>query len=161
MVVRHFLQRGVLPRVMNVASSAAAVHRQDFRVMIGRRSMGSTVADSFSVPSPADGSTPTVYDSLVKITFLDDEGNRRVVPGIVGKTLWETAVMHGIDIGPSSCGGAVEAVRSDTWTEPLYGEGMEWIKPSLWTRVSAVCYMNIGPITSCSPNHAWQVRSFW
>ena len=31
--------------------------------------------------------------------------------------------MHGIDIGPSSSGGPVEKVRSDTWTEPLYGEG--------------------------------------
>lgn len=31
--------------------------------------------------------------------------------------------MNGIDLGPASVGGAVEAVRSDTWTEPLYGEG--------------------------------------
>jgi len=31
--------------------------------------------------------------------------------------------MHGIDIGPASVGGAVEKVHSDTWTEPLYGEG--------------------------------------
>jgi len=31
--------------------------------------------------------------------------------------------MHGIDLGPASVGGAVEAIRSDTWTEPLYGEG--------------------------------------
>ena len=31
--------------------------------------------------------------------------------------------MNEIDLGPSSIGGAVEAARSDTWTEPLYGEG--------------------------------------
>lgn len=31
--------------------------------------------------------------------------------------------MNEIDLGPASVGGAVEAVRSDTWTEPLYGEG--------------------------------------
>jgi len=31
--------------------------------------------------------------------------------------------MNGIDLGPASVGGAVEAIRSDTWTEPLYGEG--------------------------------------
>ena len=31
--------------------------------------------------------------------------------------------MNNIDLGPSSVGGAVEEVRSDTWTEPLYGEG--------------------------------------
>lgn len=131
MIYRHLLQRGVLlPRVRNVVSSSSSSsavstihHRQGVPVTVGRRSMGSSVADTYSVPAPSDGSTPTVYDSLVRITFLDDEGNRRVVPGIVGKTLWETAVMHGIDIGPSSCGGPVEAVRSDTWTEPLYGEG--------------------------------------
>ena len=31
--------------------------------------------------------------------------------------------MHDIDLGPASVGAPVEAVRSDTWTEPLYGEG--------------------------------------
>jgi hypothetical protein len=31
--------------------------------------------------------------------------------------------MHGIDIGPASNGAVYEKVRSDTWTEPLYGEG--------------------------------------
>lgn len=31
--------------------------------------------------------------------------------------------MHDIDIGPASMTGVFEKVRSDTWTEPLYGEG--------------------------------------
>ena len=31
--------------------------------------------------------------------------------------------MNNIDLGPSSVGGKVEEVQSDTWTEPLYGEG--------------------------------------
>ena len=31
--------------------------------------------------------------------------------------------MHDIELGPESCGAATSAVRSDTWTEPLYGEG--------------------------------------
>jgi hypothetical protein len=31
--------------------------------------------------------------------------------------------MHDIDIGPSSSGAVWSAVRSDTWTEPLFGEG--------------------------------------
>jgi hypothetical protein len=31
--------------------------------------------------------------------------------------------MNNIDLGPSSCGGLLEKVQSDTWTEPLYGEG--------------------------------------
>lgn len=31
--------------------------------------------------------------------------------------------MHEIDIGPSSDGAVVQKVQSDTWTEPLFGEG--------------------------------------
>ena len=31
--------------------------------------------------------------------------------------------MHGIDIGPTSCGSSEFAVRSELWTEPLFGEG--------------------------------------
>lgn len=31
--------------------------------------------------------------------------------------------MNDIDLGPASVGGLVEKVQSDTWTEPLYGEG--------------------------------------
>jgi len=78
----------------------------------------------FSTPAPSVAAkSPSVYDVIVKINFLDDEGNRRTVPGLIGKTLHETAIAHGIDIGPSSCGHPVEVKRSDTWTEPLYGEG--------------------------------------
>lgn len=66
---------------------------------------------------------PTVADVTVKLTFVDPTGARRIVPGYVGKNIHETCLMHGIDIGPSSTGGLVENVRSDTWTEPLYGEG--------------------------------------
>ena len=40
-----------------------------------------------------------------------------------GKTLYDTATIHGIDLGPASVGHPPEAVRSTTWTEPLYGEG--------------------------------------
>ena len=121
---RHSMLRHVVSRA--VKSSPSNIHGAislRSSVIGARRAMGGSVADSFSVAAPADGSAPSVYDAIVKINFLDDEGNRRVVPGIIGKTLWETAIMHGIDIGPSSCGGPVEAVRSSTWTEPLYGEG--------------------------------------
>mmetsp|Transcript_57107 Transcript_57107/g.66735 ORF Transcript_57107/g.66735 Transcript_57107/m.66735 type:complete len:179 (+) Transcript_57107:84-620(+) len=74
-----------------------------------------------SISSP--GSTPSVHDMIVNLAFVDEEGSRQVLPAYVGKTLYENAVLHGIDLGPSSVGGPVEAVRSDTWTEPLYGEG--------------------------------------
>jgi len=85
-----------------------------------RRMMSSNEASAVASTS---STAPSVYDVSVKLTFVDDEGSTRVVPGIVGKNIWETAQMHGIDLGPSSCGHPVEAVRSDTWTEPLYGEG--------------------------------------
>jgi len=62
-------------------------------------------------------------DSIVKLNFVDPSGARRTVPGYIGKSLYETCEMNEIDLGPSSIGGAVEAARSDTWTEPLYGEG--------------------------------------
>jgi len=42
---------------------------------------------------------------------------------VSGKNLYEICEMHGIDLGPCSVGGAVSAVRSADWTEPLYGEG--------------------------------------
>ena len=53
---------------------------------------------------------------VLSLTFL-------LIPIRVGKSIYETCEMHGIDLGPASVGGAVEAIRSDTWTEPLYGEG--------------------------------------
>ena len=31
--------------------------------------------------------------------------------------------MNGVDLGPASVGAPEQKVRSDTWTEPLYGEG--------------------------------------
>jgi hypothetical protein len=88
--------------------------------------MNVAAARGLSTPAAAKAvvsEMPSVYDVTVKLNFLDDEGNRRSVPGLIGKTLWETAMAHDIDIGPSSCGGPVEVVHSDTWTENLYGEG--------------------------------------
>ena len=41
-----------------------------------------------------------------------------------GKSLLETCTMHDIDLGPHSIGGLPEARRSETWMEPLYGEGV-------------------------------------
>eukprot|EP00555_Chaetoceros_dichaeta_P002020 CAMPEP_0198249752 /NCGR_PEP_ID=MMETSP1447-20131203/1164_1 /TAXON_ID=420782 /ORGANISM="Chaetoceros dichaeta, Strain CCMP1751" /LENGTH=186 /DNA_ID=CAMNT_0043934447 /DNA_START=93 /DNA_END=653 /DNA_ORIENTATION=+ len=66
---------------------------------------------------------PSVMESIVKLNFIDPSGARRQVPGFIGKTIYDTCEMHGIDLGPASCGATLEEVRSDTWTEPLYGEG--------------------------------------
>mmetsp|Transcript_14979 Transcript_14979/g.35761 ORF Transcript_14979/g.35761 Transcript_14979/m.35761 type:complete len:195 (+) Transcript_14979:52-636(+) len=76
-------------------------------------------------PSTADStsSLPSVKDVMIKLTFVDPSGARRVVPGIIGKNLHDISELHGIELGPASVGGAVSAIRSSTWEEPLYGEG--------------------------------------
>ena len=78
---------------------------------------------SSAVPSTDSAGIPSVKDVMIKLTLVDPSGARRSVPGLVGKNLHEICEMHGIDIGPSSSGGAVSAIRSSTWEEPLYGEG--------------------------------------
>eukprot|EP00586_Coscinodiscus_wailesii_P002561 CAMPEP_0172483634 /NCGR_PEP_ID=MMETSP1066-20121228/10675_1 /TAXON_ID=671091 /ORGANISM="Coscinodiscus wailesii, Strain CCMP2513" /LENGTH=182 /DNA_ID=CAMNT_0013247599 /DNA_START=88 /DNA_END=636 /DNA_ORIENTATION=- len=82
-----------------------------------------TLSTSPSDTSLATPSTPSIYDVLVKLTFIDPSGARRIVPARIGETVYQTATHHQIDLGPSMVGAPVEAVRSDTWTEPLYGEG--------------------------------------
>mmetsp|Transcript_5375 Transcript_5375/g.7988 ORF Transcript_5375/g.7988 Transcript_5375/m.7988 type:complete len:168 (+) Transcript_5375:109-612(+) len=86
------------------------------QIRISSRALSSAVAQAPAGP-------PSVLDSIVNLNFVDPSGARRQVPGYIGKTIYETCEMHGIDLGPASCGAPVEAVRSDTWTEPLYGEG--------------------------------------
>eukprot|EP01083_Nonionella_stella_P274553 932022_1 len=76
-----------------------------------------------SAVAQAPAGPPSVLDNIVNLNFVDPSGARRQVPGYIGKTIYETCEMHGIDLGPASVGAPVEAVRSDTWTEPLYGEG--------------------------------------
>ena len=44
-------------------------------------------------------------------------------PFFKGQTLYDTCELHSIELGPASTGSPIEAVRSSTWTEPLYGEG--------------------------------------
>mmetsp|Transcript_6562 Transcript_6562/g.23428 ORF Transcript_6562/g.23428 Transcript_6562/m.23428 type:complete len:111 (-) Transcript_6562:136-468(-) len=38
-------------------------------------------------------------------------------------TIAQVAELHGIDIGPTSCGGPIEKVHNEVWTEALYGLG--------------------------------------
>uniref|UniRef100_A0A7R9Z849 Uncharacterized protein n=1 Tax=Pseudictyota dubia TaxID=2749911 RepID=A0A7R9Z849_9STRA len=73
--------------------------------------------------STATSELPSVHDVMINLTFVDPSGARRKVPGIIGKTLYDISEMHGIELGPASVGGAADAIRSDTWTEPLFGEG--------------------------------------
>lgn len=39
-----------------------------------------------------------------------------------GMSLLEACTKHDIDLGPHSIGGPMQARRSDTWVEPLFGE---------------------------------------
>lgn len=41
-----------------------------------------------------------------------------------GKTLHEVCEMQGIDIGPASVGSAPEVLRTESWIEPTFGEGI-------------------------------------
>jgi len=84
----------------------------------------STETNTTAAVSVVDNSgPPSVMDAIVNLNFVDPEGARRQVPGFIGKSVYETCEMHGIDLGPASIGAPVEEVRSSTWTEPLYGEG--------------------------------------
>mmetsp|Transcript_1216 Transcript_1216/g.1667 ORF Transcript_1216/g.1667 Transcript_1216/m.1667 type:complete len:184 (-) Transcript_1216:187-738(-) len=88
-----------------------------------RRSMAAAAAPSTAVSSTFNDGPPSVFDKIVKVTIIDPSGARRIIPAMVGQTLYEACDVNGVDLGPSSCGPAQEKVRSSTWTEPLYGEG--------------------------------------
>ncbi|KAL7498318.1 hypothetical protein ACHAWT_007646 [Skeletonema menzelii] len=88
-----------------------------------RRSMAAAAAPSTTVSSSLNDGPPSVFDKIVKVTIIDPSGARRIIPAMVGQSLYAACDMNGVDLGPSSCGPAQEKVRSTTWTEPLYGEG--------------------------------------
>ena len=111
-----------------------------------RRTLSSAVTKATESSGP-----PSVMDSVVQLTVVDPSGARRQIPGYIGepinmfvlhkcsfqkglklihflsfclgKSLYETCELNGIELGPASWGHPPESVRSDTWTEPLYGEG--------------------------------------
>jgi hypothetical protein len=41
-----------------------------------------------------------------------------------GKSIHDICEMHRIDIGPASIGAPPEMARTDSWTEPTFGEGI-------------------------------------
>ena len=53
-------------------------------------------------------------DSLMKFQFR----------GAAGKTLYEVCEMQNIDLGPASVGTPPEIKRTELWTEPTFGEGV-------------------------------------
>jgi hypothetical protein len=42
----------------------------------------------------------------------------------LGKSLYQVCEMHRIDLGPASMGAAPEVARTESWTEPTFGEGI-------------------------------------
>ncbi len=67
----------------------------------------------------------TVADNIVNLQFVDSEGNRARLPGLVGQTLLEVAQLHKVDlVGPCGGGGSpTEIRRTKDWTETTFGEG--------------------------------------
>ena len=67
----------------------------------------------------------TVAENTIRLTFVDQEGNRAVVPARIGQTLLEAAQMHKVDLqGPCAGGAAPPTVRrTKDWEEIVYGEG--------------------------------------
>jgi len=67
----------------------------------------------------------TVLENTIKITFVDREGNRATVPARVGKSILDTAQLHGVDLEGSCQGGgsATQVRRTEEWVEQTFGEG--------------------------------------
>ena len=66
---------------------------------------------------------PSVASQAISLTFIDHAGARVTVPALVGKSIYDVATMHKIDLGPAALGAVVEKVHNERWTEDLYGEG--------------------------------------
>lgn len=74
---------------------------------------------------PIRNSLSTVAANTIRLTFVDQEGNRATVAALIGQTLLAAASKYKIDIeGPCGGGGApVTIQRSKAWEEITYGEG--------------------------------------
>uniref|UniRef100_A0A7S1BA06 Uncharacterized protein n=1 Tax=Corethron hystrix TaxID=216773 RepID=A0A7S1BA06_9STRA len=71
-------------------------------------------------------SSPSIADRIINITFVDHTGARATVPARwgSGRTLYDAASDAGVDLGPQpSVGLPTHIQRSDTWREPVFGEG--------------------------------------
>ncbi len=67
----------------------------------------------------------TVDDKKVNVTFIQLDGSRVTVPGLVGQNLVEVAAAHDIVLH-NLCGGGGDPIgkkRSSRWMETLFGAG--------------------------------------
>ena len=104
-------------------SSAAPASLSRAHAPIFHRAMGMASPPAVAAADLPDIPPPSVFDKIVRVTIIDPSGARRTIPAYVGKSLYAACEMNGVDLGPSSVGAVQQKIRSDTWTEPLYGEG--------------------------------------
>jgi len=93
---------------------------------LGARKVASMCVKRASQPVPAlRAMSSTVADAMIHLTFVDNDGNRASVPGLVGMTVLDVALKHGIDLeGPCGGGGGpVSIQRTPDWHDTTYGEG--------------------------------------
>ena len=90
---------------------------------IAHRTMGTAPPPAVPAANVPDIHPPSVFDKIVRVTIIDPSGARRIIPAYVGQSLYAACELNGVDLGPASFGAPQQKVRSDTWTEPLYGEG--------------------------------------
>eukprot|EP00588_Corethron_pennatum_P013595 CAMPEP_0194266368 /NCGR_PEP_ID=MMETSP0169-20130528/1299_1 /TAXON_ID=218684 /ORGANISM="Corethron pennatum, Strain L29A3" /LENGTH=186 /DNA_ID=CAMNT_0039007035 /DNA_START=64 /DNA_END=624 /DNA_ORIENTATION=+ len=80
----------------------------------------------FSASPTTEDASPTVGDRIINITFVDHTGHRATFPSRwgAGRSLFDAAFDAGVDLGPSpSVGLPYYNYRSETWREPVFGEG--------------------------------------
>jgi ferredoxin len=82
------------------------------------------IANASSAPMRGRMSS-TVAANTIRLTFVDSEGNRAVVPARIGQTLLEAATQNRVDLeGPCDGGGSPMSIRrTKDWEEIVYGEG--------------------------------------
>eukprot|EP00903_Cladosiphon_okamuranus_P015890 g14676.t1 len=89
---------------------------------IPRRAVNGNAAASLQAGSRKLSS---LQESVVKVTFIDAEGDRETVPALPGQSIFEVADKHEIALdGP--CRGKADAAQkrnSESWTEDLFGQG--------------------------------------
>eukprot|EP00525_Craspedostauros_australis_P012369 CAMPEP_0198109438 /NCGR_PEP_ID=MMETSP1442-20131203/1471_1 /TAXON_ID= /ORGANISM="Craspedostauros australis, Strain CCMP3328" /LENGTH=169 /DNA_ID=CAMNT_0043765099 /DNA_START=162 /DNA_END=671 /DNA_ORIENTATION=+ len=87
------------------------------------KSVQRTALRAFSAAPASDDAAPSVFDKLISLTIVDPSGARRKIPGLVGTSLYEACETNEVELGPAGTCGVSEVVRSDEWTEPVFGDG--------------------------------------
>ena len=99
------------------------------RSTVQRAALRRAFTSSATVQNVVFHTDPSVQDESVNVTLIDYLGQRHSVKGRVGQTLVDLCRMHEMDLledDSISQGGQVHhVVRSDRWTEDLFGEDVQ------------------------------------